>query len=104
MGQRLNVGTKSELEKLQGGKLVEAGGRSIAVFCVEGECFAIDNICTHKGGPLAEGILEGHRVTCPWHGAEFDVKSGEVLAGPARNGVRSFPVHVSGEEVEIEVD
>jgi nitrite reductase (NADH) small subunit/3-phenylpropionate/trans-cinnamate dioxygenase ferredoxin subunit len=86
------------------GKVVEAEGRSIALFNVAGTFHAIDNTCTHMGGPLGEGELTGEVVTCPWHGAQFNVKTREVLAPPARTGVRSFPVQVQGDDVLVELD
>lgn len=58
------------------GVVSEMGGKSIAVFNVGGEFFAIGNICPHRGGPLGEGELNGSIVTCPWHGWEFDVRTG----------------------------
>jgi nitrite reductase/ring-hydroxylating ferredoxin subunit len=84
-------------------KCVEAEGRTIALFNVEGFFYAIDNTCTHRGGPLCEGELNGDEVTCPWHGAIFDVKTGNVLGPPAPHGVARYPVRVQGSEVEIEV-
>ena len=86
------------------GKVVGAEGRSIALFNVAGTFHAIDNTCTHQGGPLGEGELSGEVVTCPWHGAQFNVKTGDVLAPPARIGVRSFPVQVQGDDVLVELD
>jgi nitrite reductase/ring-hydroxylating ferredoxin subunit len=86
------------------GKVVAAEGQSIALFNVAGSFYAIDNTCTHRGGPLGEGELAGEVVTCPWHGAQFNVKTGEVLAPPARQGVRSFPVKVQGDDVLVELD
>jgi nitrite reductase/ring-hydroxylating ferredoxin subunit len=86
------------------GKVVEAEGRSIALFNVAEAFYAIDNTCTHVGGPLGEGELAGEVVACPWHGATFNVKTGDVLGPPARQGVRSFPVKVQGDDVLVEVD
>jgi nitrite reductase/ring-hydroxylating ferredoxin subunit len=86
------------------GKVVAAEGHSIALFNVAGAFYAIDNTCTHRGGPLGEGELVGGVVTCPWHGAHFNVKTGEVLAPPARQGVRSYPVKVQGDDVLVELD
>ena len=86
------------------GRVVEAEGRSIALFNVAGAFHAIDNTCTHDGGPLGEGDLAGEVVACPWHGAQFNVKTGGVLAPPARTGVRSFPVKVQGDDVLVELD
>ena len=86
------------------GKVVAAEGHSVALFNVAGTFYAIDNTCTHRGGPLGEGELAGEVVTCPWHGAQFNVKTGEVLASPAPKGVRSFPVKVQGNDVLVELD
>jgi nitrite reductase/ring-hydroxylating ferredoxin subunit len=86
------------------GKAVEVAGRRIAVFNVGGTYYAIDDSCTHRGGPLSEGILEGKEVTCPWHGAVFDVTSGAVLGPPAPKGVQKYNVRVSSAEIEIELD
>jgi len=84
-------------------KCVEVEGEKIAVFEVEGEFYALSDTCTHRGGPLSEGELEGAGVVCPWHGARFDVKTGAVLGPPAGIGVRSYPVRVAGTDILIEV-
>ena len=85
------------------GKMVEAGGKTIALFNVDGDYCAISDTCTHHGGPLSEGELAGKEVTCPWHGAVFDVTTGEVLGPPAMEGVARYNVRVSGDSVEIEI-
>ena len=85
------------------GKVVKVEGETIALFNVDGTCYAIGNTCPHRGGPLGEGSLEGNTVTCPWHGAQFDVKTGEVRAPPAALDVKSYPVRVEGEDVLIEL-
>ena len=85
------------------GRVVVAEGRSIALFNVSGTFHAIDNVCTHVGGPLGEGQLEGEVVTCPWHAAEFNVKTGAVLIAPARCAVQTYPVKVDGNDVLIEL-
>ncbi|HEY1860713.1 MAG TPA: Rieske 2Fe-2S domain-containing protein [Gemmataceae bacterium] len=69
-----------------------------------GAFYAIDNTCTHRGGPLGEGALKGDIVEWPWHGAQFNVMTGAVTAPPARTGVRSFSVKVEGSDVLVEVD
>jgi nitrite reductase/ring-hydroxylating ferredoxin subunit len=86
------------------GKVVAAEGHSFALFNVAGTFYAIDNACTHMDGPLGEGELVGEVVTCPWHGAQFNVKTGEVLALPAHEGVQSFPVKIQGDDVLVELD
>ena len=75
----------------------------ISLEIADGELFAIDNTCTHRGGPLSEGELSGYAVTCPWHGATFDVRTGEVTKTPASESVGCYSVRVSGDDIEIEV-
>ena len=82
---------------------VPLGGKTLAVFHVNGKYFAIDDACSHVGGNLSEGSVEGNIVTCPWHGATFDVTCGKVLTDPAYEDVRHFNVKVEGKDVWIEV-
>lgn len=84
-------------------KLVEVGGKEIALFNCGGEYYALDNECTHVGGPLCEGEIEGDTVICPWHGAEFCLKTGDALAPPAEEGVRSYKVVIEGDKIRIEI-
>lgn len=85
------------------GKMIEVGGKKIALFNVEGSFHAIDDTCTHRGGPLSEGSLDGNEVTCPFHGARFDVTTGGVLGPPASQGVARYNVRVEGGDIEVEV-
>ena len=94
---------KSEDVAAGRGKMVEVSGRKIAVFNVGGAYHAIDDTCTHRGGPLSEGEIEGTKVTCPWHGAVYDVTTGEVLGPPAPKGVSRYNVRVSGNDIEVEI-
>ncbi len=103
MGQFVKVCTTAELEGLPCGKLVEAAGQAIAVFNLSGSYHAIENLCPHRGGPLSQGQVEGGEVVCPFHGSRFDIRTGEVKAPPAGQGVRSFQVRVEGGDVEVEV-
>ncbi len=98
----MNIAKTSDLAP-GSGKVVEAEGETLALFNIEGTFYAIGNTCPHRGGRLGEGSLEGNTVTCPLHGAQFDVKTGEVLAPPAAMGVKSYPVSVEGEDVLIEL-
>ncbi len=84
------------------GTVVEASGRQIALFNVAGTFYAIDNTCLHSGGPLGEGSLEGPVVTCPWHGWEYNVTSGQCQMDASIN-VATYPVRVEGNDVVIEV-
>jgi len=102
MPKFMKVTTTDELEDEQA-KLVEVEGQKIALFRVGEAFYALSDTCTHRGEPLFEGTVEGAGVTCPWHGARFDIKSGAVLGAPAGREVRSYPVQVTGADVEIEV-
>src|SRR5216110_3139155 len=81
-------------------RMVEVNDKEIAIFNVGGSFHAIDNTCTHVGGPLCEGEIEGAEVTCPWHGAVFDVTSGDVLGPPAIERVSRYNVRVEGSDIE----
>ena len=84
-------------------KHAEVDGTAIAVANVDGEYFAIESACTHVGGPLAEGELEGSVLVCPWHGGRFDVRTGQVQRPPPRSSARTFAITVQGDEVFVEV-
>ena len=111
MAQFVKVAKKSELpehdgslEEVEGkGTLVEVEGHRIALFNLGGEVFAIDDTCTHEGGPLSEGTVQGDQVICPWHGSRFSIVSGEAQALPAMEGVASYKVRVTDDDVEVEV-
>ena len=85
------------------GMAVEAGGHQIALFNVDGTVYAIEGTCTHRGGPLGEGSLEGTTVTCPWHGANFDVCTGKNLSPPAPREVPSYEVRIEGNDIQVEI-
>jgi nitrite reductase/ring-hydroxylating ferredoxin subunit len=85
------------------GKMIEVSGKKIALFNVKGSFHAIDDTCTHRGGPLSQGALDGKQVTCPWHGAVYDVTTGEVLGPPAPKGVACYNARVAGSDIEVEV-
>jgi nitrite reductase (NADH) small subunit len=87
------------------GRCVELGaGRELAIFKVEGEVYAIDNHCPHRGGPLAEGDVSGCVVYCPLHAWSFDLRTG-ISPGNARASVQTFPVRITPEgDVIVEVE
>jgi len=82
--------------------LVEVDGEEVAVYNVDGEFFATENGCTHVGGPLNEGELNGDEVVCPWHASCFNVKTGAVSCPPAKTPLRTFKVTVEGEIGRVE--
>jgi 3-phenylpropionate/trans-cinnamate dioxygenase ferredoxin subunit len=84
--------------------LVEVDDRMIALFHVAGRFFAIDDVCTHDGGPLAEGQLEGFAIACPRHGAKFDIRDGRVLSMPATQPTVAHEVKVEGNDVFVRVN
>ncbi len=71
----------------------------VALFNVGGTVYAVSETCTHRGGPLSQGEVEGTSVTCPWHGASFDLQTGAALGPPAPQGVRRFQVRVQGSDI-----
>jgi nitrite reductase/ring-hydroxylating ferredoxin subunit len=82
-------------------RLVHLNGHRIVV-AREGErIVAFQDHCTHRGGPLADGVLACNTVTCPWHGSQFNVETGAVVSGPAEEGIRIYPVQVEGETVHL---
>ncbi len=84
---------------------VRLGSREIALANCGGAFLAIDNACTHAGGPLGDGRLkEGCSVECSWHNSVFDARTGEVLRGPARKPVRTYPVTVEDGGVFVALD
>ncbi|MCI4341437.1 MAG: Rieske 2Fe-2S domain-containing protein [Thermoplasmata archaeon] len=77
------------------------GSRAIAIFNLSTTLLAVDAACTHVKGPLEKGRVEGSIVTCPWHGSEFDLRTGAVHRGPASQALRSYPVRVENGKLAI---
>ena len=111
MAQFVKVAKESELPDTEGtfevvegkGTLVEVEGNRIALFNLGGEIYALDNACTHVGGPLSQGRVEDDEVECPWHGSRFDIRTGEVRMFPAKEDVATYKVRVTDDDVEVEV-
>src|SRR3954468_10822498 len=100
--RRLRVAAESELRD-DAGVVAMAGDTPIALFLVEGRCYAIANACPHRGGPLAEGDLEGHVVHCPWHGWSWDVRTGTNVRQPVSK-VACFAVTVEDGNVFVDIE
>ena len=83
-------------------KEVEANGKLIALANVEGQFYALDNVCLHQGGPVGQGVLEGHQVECPWHGWQYDVKSGQCVFNPVAQ-LATYEVKVDGGDVLVAI-
>ena len=89
------------LQALFGVSLNVEDGELVCLARVDGCIYAFTDNCTHISGPLNEGELEGHVLTCPWHGAQFDVRTGQVLRGPARQEILTYPVKIEDNAVLI---
>ena len=102
MGKLTTVAQKKDLPP---GKAiaVDLEGKRIAIFNISGQFYAIADECTHAGGSLSEGEMEGNVVTCPWHGATYDVTTGAVLSAPADEGVASYKVQIDGDDIKLEI-
>lgn len=85
-------------------RTVDVDGVQIAVFNVDGEYYAIEDVCTHDGGTLTGGTVEGDEVMCPRHGAHFSLKTGAALSPPAYEPVATFPVRVENGMVQVRDD
>jgi 3-phenylpropionate/trans-cinnamate dioxygenase ferredoxin subunit len=85
-------------------KTVDLEGLEVAVFNIDGKYYAIEDVCTHDGAPLAHGKLAGEEIICPRHGARFNVKTGAALCMPAFEPVDTYMVKIEGNDVLVEVD
>lgn len=81
--------------------LVQVDGQDVVLANVDGQIVAFGNECTHRGGPLSEGILEGGIVECPYHQGRFDVRTGEVVDEPPEEPIPTYQVQVEGEEIKV---
>ncbi len=89
--------------KTNSAKRFSVNGQEIALFNLNGKFFAIEAACSHAGGPLDEGAIEGNEVECPWHGARFDITTGKALSPPAPSDVKKFEVKVEGNNVMVKL-
>ena len=85
-------------------RVVDVDGAVVAVFNLDGEICAIEDICTHDGGELASGVLEGEEIICPRHGARFNIRTGAVAAPPAYEAVAVLPTRLADGWVEVRDD
>ena len=102
MSEFVKVATVNEIP-VGGSKLVEVGYVRVALFNLGGEIYAIEDVCTHDGGPLVEGeVVNGCEVICPRHGARFDIRTGAALSFPAFEATNTYAVQIDGDDVLIE--
>ncbi len=83
-------------------KLVDFEEVTVALFNLDGQFYCIEDVCTHDGGPVAEGELDGFSIECPRHGALFDIRDGAVLSMPAVTPVPTYEVKVEGDDIFVE--
>ncbi len=83
---------------------VTVAGRDVALYSVEGEVFATDNLCTHGNARLCDGFLEGHEIECPLHQGRFDVRDGRALCAPLTEALRSYPVRIEQGKVFLQIE
>ncbi len=95
----------ADLDEVREGRLraVEVDGELICLANVAGEICAFTDNCTHISGPLNGGTLEGDVIVCPWHGAKFNVYTGEVVRGPARQPLTTYPVKIEGNQILVQL-
>jgi len=98
----VRVATTDEL-KLNQMKLVHINGKRIVICKTQNGFAAFDDHCPHRGGSLAGGSMICDTVQCPWHGSQFDVNDGKLKAGPAKEGIKTYPLNISGNEVFLQI-
>ena len=93
----------AQVDDLDEGELmaVEVDGEPVCLARVNGNVYAFTDNCTHISGPLDEGELDGEVLTCPWHGAQFNVCTGKVLRGPAREDIQTYPVKIEDTSILV---
>jgi nitrite reductase/ring-hydroxylating ferredoxin subunit len=101
MSRRVSVGEAADLKPGEA-RVVDADGRALALFNVDGAFYALDNACSHRGGPLGEGDLDGAVIVCPWHAWRWDVRTGANVNNPAVR-MACFPVSVEGGRLIVEL-
>ncbi|HSE01680.1 MAG TPA: non-heme iron oxygenase ferredoxin subunit [Burkholderiales bacterium] len=85
-------------------RVVDVDGAAVVVFNLGGQYFAIEDVCTHDGGQLTGGTVEGEEIVCPRHGARFSIRTGEALTAPAYEPVAKFPVRVENGMIQVRDD
>jgi nitrite reductase/ring-hydroxylating ferredoxin subunit len=83
--------------------IVEVGGEEVVVANLGGDFVAFQNACTHRAGPLGEGLLMDEVVECPFHGGQFNARTGEVISPPPQEPLKTYPVQVEGDDIKVGV-
>ncbi len=82
---------------------IDINAKSIALYQVDGEIFATDNICTHGNARLCDGFLEGHEIECPLHQGKFDIRNGKAMCAPLTEDIQIYPVKIEDGRVFVEI-
>jgi nitrite reductase (NADH) small subunit len=102
MPKRVRIGSLEDFPEGSAREVI-VDNRVLAVYCVQGTVYVLDGLCPHQGGPLGQGRLQGFVVTCPWHGWQYDVRTGQHQSiRPLVH--RTFPVTVEGSDVFVDLD
>jgi 3-phenylpropionate/trans-cinnamate dioxygenase ferredoxin subunit len=80
---------------------VEIEGKPLVIFNIAGQFYSIGDVCSHDDGPVGEGDIEGYNITCPRHGAEFDIRTGKVVSMPAVVDIPAYPVRVVDGMIQV---
>ena len=102
MANFVKIAAKSELPSSGEAREFACGDKMICVSNIDGTLTAMDNVCLHRGGPLGQGVVDGGKVICPWHGWEYDAKTGEASHNPAAK-VAVYPIKVEDDNVMVEI-
>jgi len=102
MSEFVKIAAKSEMPAEGEAKEFLLGWNAVCVARIDGELCALNNECLHQGGPLADGTIEGGKIVCPWHGWEFDLKSGQATY-PSSAKAQTYPLKVEGDDVLIQM-
>lgn len=100
---RVRIGGREALPPPGEAREFEVGERVICVANVGGDYSALDNVCPHRGGPLGQGAIEGDKIVCPWHGWQFDAKTGAVSHAPEQR-ITTYAILVEGDDVWVEIE
>lgn len=100
MSDWITVARDGELEP-GARKIIDVDGSQIVVFNLEGKYYAIEDVCTHDGGQLTGGEVEGDQIICPRHGARFCIRTGAALTAPAYEATATFPVRIENGEIQV---
>ncbi|HQS57147.1 MAG: ferredoxin [Gallionellales bacterium 35-53-114] len=95
--------TVAKVDELKPGarKIIDVDGSQIVVFNLDGKYYAIEDVCTHDGGQLTGGEVEGDQIICPRHGARFCIRTGAALTAPAYEATATFPLRVENGAIQV---